>query len=91
MRHDLTLRSLCSRLAGHVAVTCASVGVVIILLITATAMQWTTTAQLLCNTPTMIIEVRNHLQGINLYRKVPTAICQSALVGMSHKASVLLT
>ena len=49
----------CSRMAGHLAVTFASVGVVVALLIVATAMQWTTTAQLLCNTPTMIVEVCN--------------------------------
>ncbi|CAL5222302.1 g4644 [Coccomyxa viridis] len=45
-----------SRVAGHIAVTFASVGVVATLLIIATVMQWTTTAQLLCNTPTMIVE-----------------------------------
>ena len=45
-----------SRLTGHVAVTYASVGVVILLLVSATAMGWSETAQLLCNTPTMIIE-----------------------------------
>ena len=48
--------SFFSRLAGHVAVTYASVGVVILLLVSASAMGWSETAQLLCNTPTMIIE-----------------------------------
>ena len=46
-------------MAGHISVTFASVGMVLALLVTATAMQWTTTAQLLCNTPTMIIEACN--------------------------------
>ena len=45
-----------SRLVGHVAVTISAVVIVILLLIAATAMGWSETAQLLCNTPTMIIE-----------------------------------
>jgi low-affinity ferrous iron transport protein len=45
-----------SRLAGHTAVTLAAVGVVVLLLAAATAMGWSETAQLLCNSPTMIIE-----------------------------------
>ena len=42
--------------AAHIATVFVAVAIVIGLLITATAMDWTQTAQLLCNTPTMIIE-----------------------------------
>ena len=42
--------------AGHILAVFLAGAVVIALLVTATAMSWTTTAQLLCNTPTMIIE-----------------------------------
>ena len=48
--------SFFSRLVGHVEVTYASVAIVVLLLVSATAMGWTETAQLMCNTPTMIIE-----------------------------------
>ena len=44
------------RCAAHILAVFLAGAVVIALLITATAMSWTTTAQLLCNTPTMIIE-----------------------------------
>ena len=42
--------------AAHICTVFLAVAVVIGLLTTATAMMWTQTAQLLCNTPTMIIE-----------------------------------
>lgn len=42
--------------AAHIATVFLAVAVVVGLLITATAMAWTQTAQLLCNTPTMIVE-----------------------------------
>lgn len=51
-----SVSSFFSRLVGHVAVTMSGVVFVILLLIVATAMGWSETAQLLCNTPTMIIE-----------------------------------
>ncbi|TVY73369.1 Low-affinity iron/zinc ion transport protein fet4 [Lachnellula suecica] len=41
---------------GSTAVSVGAVGFVILLLVIASAMQWSTTGQLLCNTPTMIIE-----------------------------------
>ncbi len=44
------------RWAAHITAVFFAGAVVIALLITATAMGWSTTAQLLCNTPTMIIE-----------------------------------
>lgn len=44
------------RAAAHIVTVLLAVLAVIGLLITATAMGWTQTAQLLCNTPTMIIE-----------------------------------
>lgn len=58
--------SFFSRLASHICVTFAAVGVVLALLITATAMGWSETAQLLCNTPTMIIEVGGPLHSPGL-------------------------
>ena len=42
--------------AANILAVCLAVLVVIGLLITATVMGWTQTAQLLCNTPTMIVE-----------------------------------
>lgn len=42
--------------AAHIFSVCLAVVVVIALLIVASCMGWSTTAQLLCNTPTMIIE-----------------------------------
>ena len=42
--------------AAHIATVFLAVAVVVGLLVTATAMGWTQTAQLLCNTPTMIVE-----------------------------------
>ncbi|KAL1899200.1 low-affinity Fe(2+) transport protein [Sporothrix stenoceras] len=54
------LASRISRWIGHIcevpAATTASVVAVAALLIVASAMQWTETGQLLCNTPTMIVE-----------------------------------
>lgn len=54
------LASRISRCIGHIcevpAATTASVVVVVALLVVASAMQWTETGQLLCNTPTMIVE-----------------------------------
>ena len=50
------LSFLCSRLAGHILAVLASVEIVVGLLIAATAMGWSETAQLICNTPTMILE-----------------------------------
>ncbi|CAK7222242.1 low-affinity Fe(2+) transport protein [Sporothrix bragantina] len=54
------LASRISRWIGHVcevpAATTASVVAVVALLVVASAMQWTETGQLLCNTPTMIVE-----------------------------------
>lgn len=44
------------RWAAHIFSVCLAVVVVIALLIVASCMGWSTTAQLLCNTPTMIIE-----------------------------------
>ena len=41
----------------HVALQFLAFGVVVSLLATASAMRWTVTAQLICNTPTMILEV----------------------------------
>lgn len=58
-----TKLSLSSRISGKIgdwcalpSVSLASLLFVIALLLIATAMHWTTTGQLLCNTPTMIIE-----------------------------------
>ena len=54
------LSSKISRWIGHVcevpAASTASVVIVVALLTVASAMQWTVTGQLLCNTPTMIVE-----------------------------------
>lgn len=54
------LASRISRWIGHVcevpAASTASVVAVVALLVAASAMQWTETGQLLCNTPTMIVE-----------------------------------
>lgn len=44
------------QLAAHVMTVLLAGALVVALLITASVMRWTTTAQLLCNTPTMIIE-----------------------------------
>lgn len=52
-----------SQAAAHIATVFLAVVVVVSLLITATAMAWTQTAQLLCNTPTMIIEGNFLLMG----------------------------
>jgi low-affinity ferrous iron transport protein len=41
---------------GSTAASVGAVGFVVLLIIIASAMQWSTTGQLLCNTPTMIIE-----------------------------------
>ncbi|CAD6501157.1 BgTH12-01411 [Blumeria graminis f. sp. triticale] len=45
-----------SDICGHRYASIGSVGVVIGLLVAASAMLWSETAQLLCNTPTMIVE-----------------------------------
>lgn len=45
-----------SRCAAHIVSVFLAVAVVVALLTVATAMGWSTTAQLLCNTPTMIVE-----------------------------------
>ncbi|CAK7208812.1 low-affinity Fe(2+) transport protein [Sporothrix curviconia] len=59
-KRSRTLASRISRWIGHVcevpAATTASVVAVVALLVVASAMQWTETGQLLCNTPTMIVE-----------------------------------
>lgn len=44
------------RVCSRAGASCAAVAVVAGLLVTATALGWTETAQLLCNTPTMIVE-----------------------------------
>lgn len=60
LNQKVSLSSKISRWIGHAcevpAASLGSVGIVIALLIVASAMQWTVTGQLLCNTPTMIIE-----------------------------------
>lgn len=55
--HRISMRV--GQVAAHIVTVCLAVVLVIGLLITATAMAWTQTAQLLCNTPTMIIEGRS--------------------------------
>ena len=74
------------RLAGHIGASFLSVFVVIALLVTATAMGWSTTAQLLCNTPTMIVEgammlvlMMAHMAGHSYIRARLQAVLQRRL------------
>ncbi|KAI9344155.1 Low affinity iron permease-domain-containing protein [Pilaira anomala] len=60
LEEDRSLRSRFSNWMGYMCSKAASVGlaviVIIVLICVASAMQWSETGQLICNTPTMIIE-----------------------------------
>ena len=63
-----------SEAAANIATVFVAVAVVVGLLITATAMDWTQTAQLLCNTPTMIIEGKQYHEHKRMYSYTNTNI-----------------
>ena len=55
--HVLSAAACAVPVLSRVALQFLAFGVVVSLLATASAMKWTVTAQLICNTPTMILEV----------------------------------
>lgn len=72
-----------SEAAANIATVFVAVAIVVGLLITATAMDWTQTAQLLCNTPTMIIEGKQYHERKRMYSYTNTNI-HISMANMFH-------